>query len=72
LRANKWPTDKTLAEILEVDPRTIRRDLEYMREQLHAPIEFDRVRGGDKALVGDGWYALGHCRIRGDIPMSAI
>ena len=46
LRANKWPTDKTLAETLGVDPRTIRRDLEYMRDQLHAPIAFDRVRGG--------------------------
>ena len=34
----KWPTDKTLAMSLEVDPRTIRRDLEYMHDQLNAPI----------------------------------
>jgi hypothetical protein len=32
LRARKWPTDKTLAKDLEVDPRTIRRDLEFMRD----------------------------------------
>jgi DeoR/GlpR family transcriptional regulator of sugar metabolism len=33
LRARKWPTDKTLARDLEVDPRTIRRDLEFMRDE---------------------------------------
>jgi predicted DNA-binding transcriptional regulator YafY len=32
LRARKRPTDKTLANYLEVDPRTIRRDLEFMRD----------------------------------------
>jgi predicted DNA-binding transcriptional regulator YafY len=31
---------------LEVDARTIRRDLEYMRDQLHTPIGFDRVERG--------------------------
>jgi hypothetical protein len=46
LRAQKWPTDKTLATHLEVDPRTIRRDLEYMRDEHHAPIAFDRARRG--------------------------
>jgi predicted DNA-binding transcriptional regulator YafY len=46
LRARKWPTDKTLANDLEVDPRTIRRDLEFMRDEHHAPIAFDRVRRG--------------------------
>ena len=46
LRARNWPTDKSLATDLEVDPRTVRRDLEYMRDQLNAPIAFDRVRRG--------------------------
>ena len=45
-RARKWPTDKTLAKDLEVDPRTIRRDLEFMRDEHHAPIAFDRARQG--------------------------
>ena len=45
LRARNWPTDKTLASALEVDPRTIRRDLEFLRGQCNAPIEFDRVQG---------------------------
>jgi proteasome accessory factor B len=46
LRARRWPTDRTLAKALEVNPRTIRRDLEYMRDQLHAPIDFDREQRG--------------------------
>jgi DNA-binding transcriptional regulator YhcF (GntR family) len=40
LRGQRWPTDRSLAKALEVNPRTIRRDLEYMRNQLHAPIDF--------------------------------
>jgi predicted DNA-binding transcriptional regulator YafY len=44
LRARKWSTDKTPARDLEVDPRTIRRDLEFMRDEHHAPIAFDRAR----------------------------
>jgi hypothetical protein len=56
----KSPTDKTLAMTLEVDPRTIRRDLEYTCDQLHAPIALDRFRGRDKSLVNDGWYVPGH------------
>jgi predicted DNA-binding transcriptional regulator YafY len=46
LRANKWPTDKIPAKDLEVDPRTIRRDIEFMRSQYHAPIGFDLVHRG--------------------------
>ena len=46
LRAGRWPTNKSLADELEADPRTIRRDLEYMRNQLKAPIAFSRARRG--------------------------
>ena len=46
LRARRWPTDKSLAKELEVDPRTIRRDLEFMRDEQHAPIKYDRTRRG--------------------------
>ena len=46
LRARKWPTDKTLAKDLQVDPRTIRHDLEFMRDERQAPIAFDRARRG--------------------------
>ena len=46
LRTNKWPTDKSLAADLEVDPRTIRHDLEFMRDE-PAQDRVGRVRGGE-------------------------
>ena len=46
LRARKWPNDRTLAADLEVDPRTIRRDLEFLRDQYHAPIAYDKAHRG--------------------------
>jgi hypothetical protein len=35
MRARNWRTDKLLALNLEFDPRTIRRDLGFMRDQYH-------------------------------------
>ena len=46
LRAGTWPNATTLGDQLEVDPRTIRRDIAYMRDQLRAPIEYDPRRNG--------------------------
>ena len=46
VRAGRWPNARTLAEQLEVQPRTIRRDIAYMRDQLRAPLEFDAARHG--------------------------
>jgi predicted DNA-binding transcriptional regulator YafY len=46
LRAEGWPNARTLGQRLEVHPRTIRRDIEYLRDQLKAPIEFDSRRDG--------------------------
>ena len=46
LRSCRLPTASTLAEDLEASPRTIVRDLAYMRDQLRAPVEFDSVRNG--------------------------
>ena len=37
-----------LREALGVSRATLTRDLEYMRERLNAPIEFDRDAGGYK------------------------
>ncbi|RPI46633.1 MAG: WYL domain-containing protein [Betaproteobacteria bacterium] len=38
---------------LEVSPATLKRDLEYMRSRLHAPIEFDRAAGGYRLAESD-------------------
>lgn len=37
---------KTLLEELEVSPATLKRDLDYLRDQLGAPIEYDRFSNG--------------------------
>ena len=37
---------KDLLDELEVSPATLKRDLEYLRDQLGAPIEYDRYVGG--------------------------
>ncbi|MDQ3196972.1 MAG: transcriptional regulator, partial [Pseudomonadota bacterium] len=36
----------TFLERLEVSPATVKRDLEYMRNRLNAPIVWDRDAGG--------------------------
>jgi proteasome accessory factor B len=46
LRANDWPNATSLSKKLEVSTRTILRDIEFMREQLGAPIAFDPRRNG--------------------------
>jgi predicted DNA-binding transcriptional regulator YafY len=46
LRAGTWPNASTLARQLEVNRRTISRDITYLRDQLLAPVEFDPVRNG--------------------------
>jgi len=46
LGQKKYPSAPQLAERFEVDIRTVYRDIEYMRDQLGAPIGFDRKRNG--------------------------
>ncbi len=46
LAERKYPNAITLAERLEVDPKTIRRDMEVMRDQLNYPIEYDESKRG--------------------------
>ena len=46
IRDKKYPNCSQVAEVFEVHPKTIYRDIEYMRYQLDAPIEFDRQHNG--------------------------
>ncbi len=46
VRSGLWPNASSLGARLEVDPRTVRRDIAYMRDQLGAPLEFDPIRNG--------------------------
>jgi predicted DNA-binding transcriptional regulator YafY len=45
LQTGAFVTARTLAQQLESSPRTIRRALDYLRDELHAPLEWDARRG---------------------------
>jgi predicted DNA-binding transcriptional regulator YafY len=46
IRAGRWPNASTLAQELEVSPRTVQRDLTFLRDRLGAPVEFDIRQNG--------------------------
>src|SRR6185437_9207065 len=46
LQSGKFPNAARMAQELEVSTKSIRRDLEFMRDRLNLPIEFDRARNG--------------------------
>lgn len=45
IRSPERHTAITLAEVLEVSERTVRNDLDFLRDRYNAPIESDRVKG---------------------------
>lgn len=46
LKAGEWPNCRSMAKVLEVSDKTIQRDLEFMRDQLGLPIEYDPQKFG--------------------------
>jgi proteasome accessory factor B len=46
LAANKYPNTSTLKADLEISIRTLKRDIDYMRDYLQLPIDFDKHRNG--------------------------
>lgn len=46
LQAQRFPNCRALAHEFEVSRRTIKRDVEYMRERMNLPIAYDGDRGG--------------------------
>lgn len=46
LEGNKLPNCSSIAKVFEVTPKTIQRDIEFMRDRLNYPIEWDGERRG--------------------------
>ncbi|HWQ92345.1 MAG TPA: WYL domain-containing protein [Clostridia bacterium] len=46
LQAKEYPSAKALAWEFEVNPKSIRRDVEFMRDRLALPVEYDFTRRG--------------------------
>ena len=61
LRESRIVSFAAMMSQLEVSRATLKRDLEYMRSRLHAPIQFDREAGGYRLAAGaaaESRYAL--------------
>ena len=46
IQSGSFPNASRLAAELEVSTKSVHRDLEFMRDRLQLPLEFDRPRGG--------------------------
>jgi predicted DNA-binding transcriptional regulator YafY len=46
LKTQRRPNCSVLAKALEVSPKTVQRDIDFMRYQLDLPIEYDQARHG--------------------------
>jgi proteasome accessory factor B len=46
IQSGAYPTAGRMAQELEVSSKSIRRDLEFMRDRLQLPLDFDHVRQG--------------------------
>ena len=46
IRSGTYPNCSTLARVIEVTPKTIQRDISFMRHQLDLPLEYDSVQHG--------------------------
>lgn len=54
IRESKYPNSKTLAVLLEVNERTVKRDLATMRDRFHAPLIYDGRKRGFR-YAAPGW-----------------
>ena len=46
IRSQKYPSQEELAKLLDVDIRSIARDISFMKKSLHAPIKYSRAKKG--------------------------
>ncbi|MFT4586247.1 MAG: putative DNA-binding transcriptional regulator YafY [Candidatus Binatia bacterium] len=56
LQSGKFPNATSLAGELEYSAKTIHRDLEFMRDRMDLPIEFDHARNGYHYAEGVGSF----------------
>lgn len=54
IASGRFPNARQLAEILEVNERTVKRDLEVLRDELGAPLKYERQKKGYRFTI-EGW-----------------
>ena len=62
VKAYKYPNARHLAERFEISPRTAQRELDFIRDRLKAPLEYDHTRKGyyytdDSYELPSKWYS---------------
>ena len=64
VRAGRAPNCRRLAEELEVSRRTVLRDVDFMRYDLSAPIEYENLgKSGDTMSAGINRHGVGNERV---------
>jgi proteasome accessory factor B len=66
IRKGEYPNCFSLAEDLEVSVKTAQRDLDYMRDRLNAPIEYDPLKKGYFYTSGN-WFLPALSLSEGDL-----
>jgi len=56
IRSGRFPSAPGLARMLEVSLRTVQRDLEFLRDQLRAPLEWNAQQGGYAYTEPSGFF----------------
>ena len=46
IKEGKFPNCRKLAEMLEISAKTVQRDIDFMRDRLNLPIDYDPLRFG--------------------------
>ena len=62
VKASKYPNARHLAERFEISPRTAQRELDFIRDRLKAPLEYEHTRKGyyytdDSYELPSQWYS---------------
>jgi predicted DNA-binding transcriptional regulator YafY len=58
LKGKRPPNKQTIRKALEISEATFKRDLEYMRSRLGAPIKYDRASGGYRYASDESEFSL--------------
>ncbi len=64
VRSNTRQTQKSLAEATEVSDRTIRNDLDFLRDRYNAPLEYQTNKGWH--YTDSNWRLPSICLSRGE------
>lgn len=84
IKRSRYPNSRWLIDKFEISPRTALRDIEFIRDRLSAPLEFDRSRNGyrytdDTYEIPAHWISEDHmlalalaARLASTIPDAAL